>query len=317
MKLRFLSIFSFFLLISGCATETKYQVKKPFLYEVTKGDRKAYLFGTMHVGVVMEDLPDSFWPYFNQSDIVVTEVDLDDDQLAPGNVAFHHLLKRMIRTEGDPKISEVLSKDDCEDIFRASKDALGLSNVQDLDKFSLFGIYSLLMLRDQEGYQEESRLTHGEHVRFSQKFTLDQRLLEKATSEQNKVMDTLDNLNSETLWNCYVGETKQQIEDIRKLLHKSKTVSEVSQILRMAEQYRAGDESVISEQLDLIPDCVLKERNASWMVDILSILQNYKRPFFAVGAGHIVAKKDSLIHLLQDRGYSVRRMTETFLPEEK
>ena len=40
------------LLLAACST-----LKKPFFYEITKDDSRAYLLGTLHTGVTVDQLP--------------------------------------------------------------------------------------------------------------------------------------------------------------------------------------------------------------------------------------------------------------------
>ena len=48
----------------------------PFLWEVSKGKDKSYLFGTIHVGVDADkDLPPSVWQAFSDSPCFVMEAD--------------------------------------------------------------------------------------------------------------------------------------------------------------------------------------------------------------------------------------------------
>ncbi len=61
------------LALVACASDSKYRVKRPFLYQVEKDHKVGYLFGTMHFGVTSEDLPDSFWPYFDRADVFISE----------------------------------------------------------------------------------------------------------------------------------------------------------------------------------------------------------------------------------------------------
>lgn len=288
-------------LLIGCATEEKYLVKKPFLYEVSKGNKKGYLFGTMHLGILKEDLPDSFWPYFNSSDIAIFEADKADEEklkTALGN--------RVWRKDNEPKASEVLTPAEFERVARIVHET---NKDFPIDEANLMVLNGFLLSQNLQNYV----VSHGEFVRYSGKFRLDDEL-QKVAMKNKKVQMTLDSVESDFFMNCLLGTPEEQLEQLRKNLNIGTHEDFLKQLESMVVVYREGNAQKISEAHPwLNRQCLLEGRHDLWMSKILTAFEHYNQPFIAVGALHVVDYKDSLSDKLKKLGFTVRRMTEVFL----
>lgn len=309
MKLAWIFLFGFVLV--GCATDQRYLVKKPFLYEISKDNKKAYLFGTMHIGVLSDDLPEKFWPYFDSSDIVVLESDAIDTKKFEGE-----LVKRGLRRGDEPKASEVLTPDEFQKLSQLTARALSGLKIDDV---SLWALNSIVMQENSGEYI----LTHGESMRYTGKFILDAQLEKKATNSKKTQM-TLDNVESDFLMNCVLGEPADQLKDLRDTLAGKNQKDLLQFYENIAATYRNGDEKKIlssikeNERLsERLMGCVLQGRHELWMSKLMTALEHYERPFIAVGAAHVIDYPGSVSQRLQGLGYKVRRMSELDLPTQQ
>jgi uncharacterized protein YbaP (TraB family) len=303
-------ILAFILIFTvGCVSEPKYQVKRPFLYEVKKDNKKAYIFGTIHVGVGIDDLPTSFWPYFNEGNMFVSE------SMMSGVEAIERETELgLVHAPGQPHLSEVFSLAELQEISNYLAPYLEKHHVN-LDDFSAFGIYTIIRLMI-SSKEDNIKVEKGEYTRLKG-ISLDKQLLQKASSIQGKAIAVLDDPDVKSLVRCYLSATTFWRDEVRKLLStKTVNANEVAETLRDIAEYREGSEDSPIDRTAEVPECLLKERNQLWLPKIISIIERYNRPFFAVGADHLHMKKDSLIALLEQQGFTVRRVKETFLTEK-
>ncbi len=75
-----------------------------------------------------------------------------------------------------------------------------------------------------------------------------------------------------------------------------------------------GDAEAMGEQVNLslagspeLRRVLLVDRNRNWTLQIMRLVDAGRAPFVAVGAGH-VAGEDSVVEMLQERGYETRRI---------
>ena len=83
---------------------------------------------------------------------------------------------------------------------------------------------------------------------------------------------------------------------------------------RLQQAWLAGDEAALSAAMDegILSDpqlraALLVDRNAGWMPTLLAALESPRRPLVAVGTAHLLGP-DGLVALLEQRGYTVRRL---------
>ena len=103
--------------------------------------RKGYLFGVIDRAVIVEDLPSNFWPYFDQSDIIVNEI--SDDQYIKRNNKF---VEYMWKDKSDRRIQEILTPGE----FARVQSIVNLDIARDdrqkfYEEVSLFGLYRFLV----------------------------------------------------------------------------------------------------------------------------------------------------------------------------
>jgi uncharacterized protein YbaP (TraB family) len=304
----------------GCA-QNEYLVRKPYLYEITRNDnsKKSYLFGSVHMGVIPEDLPRTIWPYLDRADIVTTEINSDSsEEYYQGRQEFYW------RKDSEPSIKEFLTDEEFKLISHwvEHKNGLNLKGEQlqnFLNKVSLFGLNYFL----QTNIKIKAKIKIGESIRINKVISLDQQMLNKAI-DKGKITDSLDVIGTKEFLKCDVGTHSAHLKDIRKYLHTRVEIDVLEKQRALLKAYRSGDSNSILAEIQN-PDafdefentCLLDNRNKNWMFKIESILENYESPFFIVGLAHIISGPFSLTELLSKKGYKLRRMSELDLPEEK
>jgi uncharacterized protein YbaP (TraB family) len=289
------------LLLVACASDPKYKVKRPFLYEVEKDGKVGYLFGTMHVGVTSEDLPDSFWPYFDRSDIYINENGRESEE------RFQKALQeRVARAKDEPTLEKKLKPDVFAKYDAYLRTKYPAKAAAYRDQLSVVGAYSLL---SKELEINTVTVDHGEYVRLNSKFQLDDRLERKA-KDQGKVISHLDNPNYRDIAICLTRNEDFYIKEIEAILNGKKIKpNSVRSTLKLAQEYRDGNAQAIrSLDFEGHEQCLLKDRNQLWLPKLTSLFDVYTTPFVAVGAAHLEANDGSLIELLTKKGFKIKRL---------
>ncbi len=153
------------------------------------------------------------------------------------------------------------------------------------------------------------RVSHGEYVRLSSKFQLDDRLETKA-KEQGKVISHLDNPNYRDVTICLTNNEGYYVKEIEDILNgKTTQENRIRESLKWAEDYREGKaETIRQNDFEGKEQCLLKDRNQLWLPKFTSLFDVYSTPFVAVGAAHLEANEGSLIELLTKKGFTVKRI---------
>lgn len=294
-------------LVLGCA-EAKYRVKKPFLYEVSKGRLKAHMLGTIHYGVSAEDFPPEFWPYFNGADAFIAEMDTTQ-----GVGGWQRLVEsRMVRTPYEKSLIELLDKDSYQRLKEAIKKK-GYKGTHTVDGFidllNAYGAYAYIHKVEEHNLQlHKSRRTFGNISRLGK--SLDFELGMKAR-EQNKAILDLDDRHTEDFMTCYMetmlGTKEQTLQKLKDFLNGKAVPYDLDELFTTIEAYRLGDEPFF-ENIKDSSKCLLQDRNEIWVGKIMSHMSTYKRPFIAVGLLHLEHSSETVIDMLKEHGFEVKRI---------
>lgn len=118
----------------------------------------------------------------------------------------------------------------------------------------------------------------------------------ETTEEQFRIFDQLSGNEQQALLESMVRQAEQMKPD------------------EMADVWIAGDADRLGQLMDMgfeqnsgLRGAVLSRRNERWIGRIVDQLQSGKRPFIAVGAGHM-GNSDGLIALLEKRGWKATRV---------
>ncbi len=323
------------LIILGFLSIACTTIKKPFLYEVSKGNEKAYLFGTIHLGVPVQDLPIEVMSKFQQATVVGFEVDpkaeatspkydekailkITTNQLELAANALTEVTKRFSREKGQPiSKSNILvpkpnrsfgKRFNDENWNYLVKSELGMLFADPAAEDALPPelIYHYLTAK----LKREVEVSRTQHSRMNLRFSMDANLMDlaKENKAQLIVLDDEESLPKSCLdlmYNKMIADYVTRSED--------KVLAEFDELV---SAYRSGEEEKIAS-LDKSQDpttskCLLEDRNLIWLPKLtaeLGDMEVNKRPppFIAVGVAHLVGDKN-LLDLLRARGYSVQRV---------
>lgn len=287
-------------LASGCTSMSKYKVKQPFLYSVSKNNQvEAYLFGTIHIGVTSEDFPDELWRYFDSASRYAFEADFEMDK-----ESFYKELSQSSKSESSPRVGAYLSKFEMAQLHQI----LDKDGVSDLDDYTPLEVLSVLSKKT--GDKNQVQVAHGEYVRLQTKFMLDDRLLKKAKASNKEIL-LLDRGTTSQLGKClnrHQGEFANSVKEMLAGKNES-NVDQINKILELANKYRDGDESFFKKSLNspIFDECLIEVRNKIWQRHLKKTKAN-EVLFVSVGLAHIIYGPDSLIAFYEKNGFKVNRV---------
>lgn len=300
-------------LLSACASSQKYQVTNPMLYEIKRDNtHKGYLFGTIHRGVDIGDLPNNFWPIFDSADNVVTEIDLD--RATDPEFDFSAIY---LRDPNDFAVRNYFEPSRYKKILEVFKSTYGDKAEQILEGISLLAVSDELS-KYYFNNQDVKGADKGEVERLDYRFMLDKGLQERAKKNQ-KIMTYLDQKIVGVIISCFKKNETEQVAYIENLIDgKIQAQDYYDEYISVVRKYRQGNSDF---KLDVerrkttdfdFDKCILDARNEYWMPAITKALEVYDNSFIAVGAAHLNVGEKSLFKLLIDSGYKVERLPANF-----
>lgn len=296
----------------GCSSlQINHTVKDVFLWKVSKGTNVSYLFGTIHQGVPIDDMPEELIQVLDHSDLVVTEVDLDE-------------MEKFVAKDLDYPLEFYYSEDKLMTDYIGQTSFQRLANsIRSNPKFKNFSdeqlngytpyffaavLYSALV------ETQVHEVSFGKWQRRRPKFGLDYNLQKRARL-MKKATGYLEKAGSKLRLRC---TNEDALHTISAVLKQGKIITQpVGDAQDELEQaYRQGDAELVRKILDRSTDqyeCLLSDRNQDWLFKIKSLIDSGERAFFAVGLAHMVpptsVKDYSLVQLLQREGYTVLRVS--------
>jgi len=288
------------LLITACDTSSPVtddwaempRQHKPALWEVTKGQQKAYLFGSIHA------LPkDIRWfsglvaDHFTNSDVLVMEIDAAKEGVAIAealNTLGSATDLKPVKDRIDPK---------WHDEFAALQESVGLSDGALAGKEDWAAALTLAGaattgLKVNGRYGVETIL--GSKARGTDKAII---ALETAAI-QFGYFDRLPASAQKFMLEGVIAEADNAKNAYRSLL-KNWLTGDVAALNISA---RAGMMSTT-----VVRQSLLVERNRDWHHKIITMMANGQQPFIAVGAAHL-AGPDSVQQMLSEQGYTINRL---------
>ena len=295
------------LLITGCrkaplehAGEQDAGARGLALWQVSKDGQSDYLFGTCHMGVALaEALPEGMQDLLTGADLFVMEADMA--QLMRPEVA-----RRLMLPEGT-SLETLLGP---EDWARAVTEFELGPKAAVMSKLHPFAMLSHVLQK--LASQELGPGTTGAGL-------MDLALAGMAQASGVKVgyLETAD----EQL-NVFLGrDLNLWVDDLRELMDPAvreegkKKLAAVLSVCRQEDWTEAL--ATLQSEADAEPDweqALLVERNKNW-IPRLEEFFGQGQVFVAAGAGHMIGPQ-SVLGMLEERGYTVRRMRGVTVPRE-
>ncbi|OFZ29163.1 MAG: hypothetical protein A2622_14065 [Bdellovibrionales bacterium RIFCSPHIGHO2_01_FULL_40_29] len=317
LKLNLIFLLSFF--VGGCAS-----LRKPFFYEISRNTERAYLLGTIHIGVPLDVFPSVVLEKFDESSQIGIEVDPFDPQSLKKemrlNQAEYSIVQKAARNvlaQNNKSLGNNHSKNNLRLSQRISSE--NWNYIKDLflpffkeesiiQSFSPATAFYLLVVLQPPETEIFSVFDDVGDIESS----MDLNLLERARQQEKKItfLDGSGNLLSE---NCRDHLYEQYMTDW--IRYRGKNMS--SHMNSMRSAYRTGREERLKAELEFqlsqpLLQCLLSERNKKWVTVIESEVReanqkNLTPPFYAFGAGHLIGP-EGVLELLRMNGFTVRRV---------
>lgn len=244
--------------------------------------KPSYLFGTIHM-IPSKDYfePDGMQEAFNQSELLVGEMDMSD------MTSMTMEMMANLKMKGDTTLDMLLSIEDYKKINDKLVSTIGMG----LDFMKTFKPMILSTMMMQGITKEESKSYELE-------------LLEKAKNK-GIPMAGLETLQEQMSFLDALPYT-YQAKELVKMLDQD---SDDGEFQKMVDIYKTQNldamVDMIKEQGEssVMEDILLNNRNKNWIAKIEKFASE-KPTFFAVGAGHLGGPK-GIIALLKEQGYSV------------
>lgn len=265
---------------------------KTFLWEVSDGDSKIYLLGSVHVAnEEMYPLNEVIESSYQDSDALVLEVVID-------KINPMQMMSRMMLQGGKTLKDEMDSVSYYE--FKSVMDSLQIPEMN----YVMLKPWAATLIMMQTVMQKEG---------FQQDLGFDFYFLGKARAEEKEVfgletleqqLDAFEELSefSSDFFKYSLVEmenTKTMIDDMLKAW-KEGDVDKIEQIINIS----IGD----TENFEKINEIMLDNRNFLMLEKIEDYLKENKKFFVIVGAGHLIGE-NGLLQLLEKTGkYKLRQM---------
>lgn len=244
--------------------------------------KPSYLFGTIHM-IPSKDYfePDGMQEAFNQSELLVGEMDMSD------MTSMTMEMMANLNMKGDTTLDMLLSKEDYKKINDKLVSTIGMG----LDFMKTFKPMILSTMMMQGITKEESKSYELELLEKAKNKGIPMAGLE-TLQEQMSFLDALP--------------YSYQAKELVKMLDQD---SDDGEFQKMVDIYKTQNldamVDMIKEQGEssAMEDILLNNRNKNWIAKIEKFASE-KPTFFAVGAGHLGGPK-GIIALLKEQGYSV------------
>jgi uncharacterized protein len=266
------------------------KIQKPFLWKLEKGEKSAWLLGTIHLGVSLDSVPLKVSTVLESAPKVIVESDLDDKT---------NDLPQAIQGKDELRDSRPLSQRINAKAWRKlSSDLLFLKRetLEGLDAEAAHTLYTFLRVQ----------------LLFPDRICMDCEIQRRIAKPKQAYLERAIDIEPEAL----VGKTKNKKpmtdKELEKYLLKEadKDVRKhVEQIYTLILAYKKGDlpaiEQLVIDEEDFNYEKMVKNRNVKWMKKLNSLLET-PGAVVAVGVGHMTGQS-SLIKLLAENGYAVKR----------
>ncbi|MEX2511761.1 MAG: TraB/GumN family protein [Cyclobacteriaceae bacterium] len=256
-------------------------------WEISGDELKSssYLFGTIHL-ICEQDyiLGQKVKEKLLESETLILEVDMDDPNLALSMMSKMH-------NEGGEEITDFLSEQE----YRETRELLKERTGMDIDKMKslrpmmlMSFLYPSLLECETKSFENELMI-----IAKSQNKSV---LGLESVDDQLSLFDKIPLDEQYQSFYEYAGNLDKGKKEFRRLIdtYKKEEIALLVEIVSESPEYREYQ------------DILLDQRNKNWMEPMQSMMREGSM-FFAVGAGHL-GGETGLIHLLKEKGYTLKRL---------
>ncbi|MCH4888279.1 TraB/GumN family protein [Acidaminobacter sp. JC074] len=261
-----------------------------YMWEVSKGDATVYMFGSIHMAdESLYPMSEKVEKAFYEADVLGVEADISDGKAVEATLP-------LMLYKGEETVYDHLSPEGIEKFESICKEA-GVNPLM-LQRFKVWALGSNLLALQ----LSESPYSALEGV--------DMYFLQKA-NEMEKEIAALEGLEYQI---NLINDFTDAEQESAFLLGLGTTEETVQDFNTMYELYLAADDEKMTEYLftgeggfsDDVEDKMLHDRNILMTEKIESYLETDKTYFVVVGLAHYLGE-DSVIKMLNDKGYDVKR----------
>lgn len=267
--------------------------EKQFLWKVSGESSFVWVLGSIH----MADA--SFYPLspviesaFNTSETLVLEMDMSDNNLIQEVTEL--TLQEGLLPGGN--LQEILP----EKTWNRLKEVLENWNVS-IEMFRFYRPWMAAMALSELAFQKAGiSAEYGiDFVLLDQAATAGKAILGLETPKQQ--ISALSEV-SDSLGAHYLGKTLSEISGLDSLILEFKTAWKCGEILRMKKILESD-----TEAQDELEERLYHRRN-EWMAQgIEKLISKETSAFVVVGAAHLIGKPKTVLQLLQEKGYRIKR----------
>lgn len=276
-------------LLSTCA------VAETSLYEISKGEQKIYLGGTIHVLSNSDyPLPAEYEQAYEQTQILVLETDLKKSN----SPEFGQQLAQAFMYTGGKNLAQDLQPK----LWQQLQDYAD-KNQFPLGQMSMFkAVFVSLSLSIMEMQKRGYGLGQGVDMYFYQKASL----VNKPIHELESAEDVLSHLNElvDLDANQVIKATLRDLSKIDKVMSQSLVFWRKGDLEKLDKEM-ARD---MREQTPEIYQHLLVNRNQAWLPKLEAMFATPETELVLVGALHL-GGKDGLLNALKARGYQIKPFT--------
>jgi len=262
------------------------------VWKVEGNDTEFYIGGSIHI-LRNQDypLPDEFYEAYENSDILTTELDINE----MNNPQNAMKMQQKLMFQDGKTLSSVLSENVYNKLDSVGK-TLGL-NIKMMDKFKPSMVIITLTF---QSLQKLGVTSQGVDAHFTDKATRDEKslLFLETFDEQLGFIESMGEGNEDEF-------VLYSIEDIE---------NTTAEFINVIDEWKKGQQQLMQKQMQDLklnyPDTyetLLVKRNNNWMSHLEDYLKTPEVEFVIVGAGHLVGS-DGVLNKLKQKGFKVSQL---------
>lgn len=262
------------------------------VWEVEKDGAKIYIGGTIHILREQDyPLPEQFQTAFNHSEILVTELDLNE-MTSPANM---EKLMKVMKYDDERTLKTVLNEDVYSDLDSVCRQ-FGM-NLLMMDKFKPSMVIMTLTFQalNKIGVKSE-----GVDTYFSNKAVVDKKsfLFFETFDEQLSFIENMGKENDDEFVRYSIRDLEEQLAGFNDMIDEwkaGKSELMLAQLLKFEQDYPE------------IYKTLLVNRNTNWILLLESYFETPDVEFVLFGAMHLYGSS-GILQQLQSRGYNIRQL---------